>query len=270
MAEDFQGRTTVITGGSAGLGLAIARAFWREGARVCLLARDADRLRQACDAWTGRDERVCCYPADVTSDVQVAETFARIRDERGPVQVLVNAAGRSHRGRIEETTAGMMQELWDLNVLGPVRCTHAALPDLLEHRGHVVNIGSLASKVVSPYLGAYPCSKHALAAYSHQLRLELEPRGLHVLLVCPGPLQREDAGRRYDALASGLPANAARPGGGAGLRLIDPDHLADRILEACRRRDAELVLPAKVRWLAALSQIAPRWGDAIVRRHTRG
>lgn len=270
MANDFQGQTTVITGGSAGLGLAIARAFWSQGARVCLLARDAERLQRAREDWRGRDERVACYPVDVTRDGEVADTFARIREEQGPVQVLVNAAGKSHRARIEETTPAMLQELWDLNLLGPVRCTRAALSDLLEHRGHVVNIGSLASKVVSPYLGAYPCSKHALAAYSHQLRLELEPRGLHVLLVCPGPLKREDAGRRYDELAGGLPANAARPGGGASLRLLDPELLAGRILQACRRRDAELVLPAKVRWLAALCQLLPRWSDSIVRRHTRG
>jgi short-subunit dehydrogenase len=126
----------------------------------------------------------------------------------------------------------------------------------------------LASKIASAYLGAYPASKFAVAAYSRQLRLELAPRGLHVLLVCPGPLQRADAGTRYDDQAAGLPAAARRPGAGAQLKAIDPLALGQRIIRACQRREPELVVPGKVRWLAALSELAPSWGDWILRHKT--
>jgi short-subunit dehydrogenase len=122
--------------------------------------------------------------------------------------------------------------------------------------------------VAGAYLGAYPASKFAVAAYSQQLRLELEPRGLHVLLVCPGPLQREDAGRRYDQQAQGLPAAARRPGGGARLKAIDPLALGQRIVRACQRRERELVVPGKVRWLAALAELSPAWADWLIRRKT--
>ena len=98
------------------------------------------------------------------------------------------------------------QAFLDLNFFGTVRCTRAAVPRLLMTRGHVVNIGSLAAKMAASYLGAYPVSKFAVAAYTHQLRLELGPQGLHVLLVCPGPIARPDAGQRYSGEA-GRPAS---------------------------------------------------------------
>jgi short-subunit dehydrogenase len=129
-----------------------------------------------------------------------------------------------------------------------------------------VNIGSLAGKSAARWLGAYPASKFALTAYTQQLRLELAPEGIHVLLVCPGPIARPDA-RRYDD--SGLPPEAQRPGGGVRTRAIDPAELAQRILRACEQRQPELVVPWRARLLFAISQLSPRWGDALIQRLTR-
>jgi NAD(P)-dependent dehydrogenase (short-subunit alcohol dehydrogenase family) len=206
--------------------------------------------------------------ADVTDQVQVEHLLARVRDHYGRLDVLVNSAGRSARGTVQGTTPEEFRELWELNFLAAVRCTNAALPFLLATRGHVVQIGSLSAKLASRYLGAYPSSKFALAAYAQQLRLELGPEGLHVLLVCPGPLVRDDAGRRYATDKAELPAAARQPGGGVKIRAIDPDWLAERIVAACRRRQAELVVPAKARLLFALAQLSPKLGDWIVRRMT--
>ena len=133
---------------------------------------------------------------------------------------------------------------------------------MLKTHGSVVNIGSLASKVATPYLGAYPPSKFAVAAYSQQLRLE-NP-GVHVLLVCPGPIRRDDAGSRYEEEARHLPPAARQPGGGARLNAVASDHLARRILRACQRRQPELVVPSRARLLFAISQLAPTWGDWLL------
>jgi short-subunit dehydrogenase len=130
----------------------------------------------------------------------------------------------------------------------------------------LVNVGSLASKVAPPYMGAYPASKFALAAYTQQLRLELGNRGLHVLLVCPGPIAREDAGQRYFAAAKDIPAEALKPGVGAKLKLIDPNGLAVQIFKACERRQPELVVPGKAKLLFALAQLWPALGDRYLRR----
>jgi short-subunit dehydrogenase len=269
MARLFADQAAVITGGSSGLGLAMARALLSEGAHVYLLARNRERLELACEELRRESTRVNTLVADVTSQSDVEQAFAEVRRHHASLKVLVNAAGLSHRGAILEITPEAFQSLWDLNFLGTVRCTRAAADDLLRAQGHLVNVGSLASKVVAPYLGAYPVSKFAVAAYTQQLRLELGPRGLHVLLVCPGPLRRNDAGRRYDDQAEGLPATARRPAAGARLKAIDPDVLARRIVLACRRHERELVVPGKVRWLAALNQLAPAWADWLIRRNTR-
>jgi short-subunit dehydrogenase len=139
---------------------------------------------------------------------------------------------------------------------------------LIANRGHLVNIGSLSAKTASRFLGAYPASKFPVAAYSQQLRLELAPQGVHVLLVCPGPLAREDAGRRYDAQAADLPDTARRPGGGVKLKGISPPRLARKIVQYCQRRRPELVMPARARVLFALAQLSPTLGDWILKKMT--
>jgi short-subunit dehydrogenase len=107
-----------------------------------------------------------------------------------------------------------------------------------------------------------------VAAFSQQLRLELSEQGLHVLLVCPGPIRRDDAGIRYEQATGDVPESARRPGGGVKLKGIDPHWLARRILLACERRSPELVVPASARLLFAIAQLWPRLGDWAVRKMT--
>jgi len=182
--------------------------------------------------------------------------------------VLVNNAGRSMRGAVLDTTPDQFRELMELNLIALVRCTRAAMGHLLSVRGHVVNIGSLAAKSAARWVGAYPATKFAVAAYSQQLRLELGPQGLHVLLVCPGPVERKDA-RLYPLEGlENIPERARAPGAGVRVPAIAPQKLAAAILSACERRRPELVLPAKARWLFAVSQLWPALGDWIVRRNS--
>ena len=132
----------------------------------------------------------------------------------------------------------------------------------------MVNIGSLGAKSAARWLGAYPATKFAVAAYSQQLRLELGPQGLHVLLVCPGPIQRSDPRLYPLAGLEDVPEHARRPGAGVKTRAIAPGRLAEMILRACQRRQPELVVPGRARLLFALSQLFPRLGDWIVLRRT--
>jgi short-subunit dehydrogenase len=177
------------------------------------------------------------------------------------------------RGTALATSPDDFRALWETNFLSAVRCVQAFAGPLIESRGHVVLIGSLASKVAAGYLGAYPASKHPLAALAQQLRLENEQRGLHTLLVCPGPIARDDAetgANRYSVQAPEVPAAAHQPGGGAKVRVIDPGLLAAKILRACEQRRAELIVPWTARLLFAAAQISPRFGDWMLRRMTSG
>jgi short-subunit dehydrogenase len=122
-------------------------------------------------------------------------------------------------------------------------------------------------------MGPYAVAKSALAAYVDAVRLEAAPRGAHVLLVSPGPIRRADDGEGFDrysaeVASSGLPPEANRPGGG-GLARLDPDALAKRILEACRRRQSELVVPRKAAILAGIVEWCPDLGRRLLGRFTR-
>jgi NAD(P)-dependent dehydrogenase (short-subunit alcohol dehydrogenase family) len=187
----------------------------------------------------------------------------------GRLDAVIHCVGRSARAAAHTTPPEAFRELWEINFLTAVHCAAAVRPALATSRGSLVLIGSLASKMAGWHLGAYPASKFALAAYAQQLRLELAPQGIHVLLVCPGPIRREDAGQRYAAQAAGLPPAAAQPGGGVRLRGVDPQRLARQILAACQRRQPELVVPASARLLFALAQLSPRLGDWIMTRMIR-
>jgi len=262
---DWKDKVALVTGGSAGLGFAIAEAFSSQGASVMLAARDDRRLQEAVLRLRRAGHRVAGLATDVTDSEQVQTLVTGTIEEFGRLDVLVNNVGRSTRGNVLDTNPEEFRELMELNFLSVVRCTQAAVPHLLESKGHVVNIGSLASKSVSKFLGAYPASKFAVAAYSQQLRFELNPQGVHVLLVCPGPIAREDAGQRYDQQASDLPESARQPGGGVKLRGMLPEAVAAKILHACKGRRHELILPSKARWLFAISQLWPSLGDQIIR-----
>ncbi len=260
----WKDKAVILTGASAGLGLELGKALLRQGATLAAVARNAERLREAYCEFPAAH----CFPADVTRDGDMEQVTAAAMERFRRIDAVIACAGKSDRGRVEDLTAQRAAQWLDLNFLGAVRSVQPALEHLLKSRGHVVLIGSLASKTASPYLGAYPASKFPLAAYAQQLRLELGGRGLHTLLVCPGPLARADAGARYDRQASDLPPEARRPGGGARLSGIDPERLATSVLRACRRRRAELVVPAKARLLFVLQQVWATWGDWLVKKMT--
>ena len=257
-------KVVLVTGGSAGLGLAIARAFVSAGASVTIAARDESRLAAAVESISVGQHTCRWLAADVTRQADCEALVGQTIAQAGRLDVLVNCAGRSTRGAVEATTADDFANLLDINFLSAVRMTQAALPHLLATRGHVVHIGSLAAKAAGKFLGAYPASKFPLAAYAQQLRLELGPKGLHTLLVCPGPLRRDDAGQRYSQTT--VPEHARQPGGGVALNGIDADWLARRILTACQRRQAELTAPARAKLLFALAQLWPTFGDWIINR----
>ena len=259
-----------MTGASAGLGLALASALAARKARVVINARRQEPLSQAAEKLRNSGAEIFPIAGDVTEQQDIDRLVQTVKEQAGQVDLLCNCAGRSARQAVLDTTPEDFQELLDVNFLATVRTTRAFAKMLLESKGSLVNIGSLACKVAPRFMGGYPASKHALAAYSQQLRMEHGLAGLHVLLVCPGPIRRDDAEARYAQQSSGLPEEANRPGAGAKLRGVDSEWLAEKILVACERRKLELVVPAKVRALLVLSQLSPRLGDWLLRRSTSG
>lgn len=259
----WQQKVALVTGGSSGLGLAVARLLVQREAKVILVARREPALESAAQSL---GSEVLSIRADVTQPADVTRAVNVGLERFGRLDLVCHAAGRSMRGEVLATPREEFEELWRVNFLAATDLVRATAEHLLASRGHVVLIGSLASRVAPRYLGAYPASKFPLAAYAQQLRLELGPRGMHTLLVCPGPIARQETGPRY--AAAGVPETANRPAGGARLKTIDPDLLAIKILAACERRQPELVVPGRARILFALSQMSPRLGDWLLRKLT--
>ncbi len=264
----WNGKVVLVTGGSSGLGRELAEGFARAGAKVAIAALEAEAVEATTRDLQGLGADALGVHADITRQEDVDSLLAQTLDRFGRLDALVNNAGRSMRGKLLDTTPEQFRDLMELNLIALVRCTRAALPHLLARRGHVVNIGSLASKSAARWVGAYPATKHAVAAYSQQLRLELGPEGLHVLLVCPGPIARDDP--RLYALEGleEVPQQARRPGAGVKVGPTSPEKLVRAILRACERRRPEIVMPAKARLLFAISQAFPALGDWVILRRT--
>ncbi|MGC4003590.1 MAG: SDR family NAD(P)-dependent oxidoreductase [Pirellulales bacterium] len=271
---EFSRQIVLVTGASSGLGLHLTRAWFEAGATVVMVARDAEKLEAARTIVAGdvteAPTRLLLESCDLTDRAAVERLLRNVAERCGRLDVLVNCAGVSARGTIADTPIAEFDRLWRLNVVGLLNAVQCALPLLHASRGVVVNIGSLAGKTAPRFVGPYAATKHAVAAISQQLRLETAADGVHVLHVCPGPIRRDDAGTRYDAQTTGLPAGAAKPGAGAKIKGLDPAELSKKILRAVAQRQLELIVPAKVRVLLILSAISARWGDWLLSRSTGG
>lgn len=262
-----------VVGGSSGLGLTIAAALLKKGYRVSLFARDAERLEAArrslienAPSTSVGDVRVVV--CDATNIDSISQSFTQHYSECGRLDLLVNAVGQSCRSSVLEPNFNQYREMMELNYFAVVHSTLLALPWLLNHQGSLVNIATLAAKTPWPWIAPYGAAKAALANFTDNVRLETSGR-VHVLLVCPGPIQREDAGHRYAAQTAGMNESANRPGAGAPVSAICPRWLAQRIVRAIERKQTLLVIPWKVRVLLVIQAISSRLGQWLSQRLTR-
>lgn len=181
------GSHAVITGGSSGLGEAYSTALARRGASVVLMARNEDRLAAAAvrvqAAAPGADVRTASV--DVRDAEAVNTAFADLRASHGPIDLLINNAGVLHEGHVDRIPLDLFREVMEIDYLGPLHTTLAALPQLVETKGRLVNVASVAGLLGVFGYSAYCSGKHALVGLTQSLRYELEPRGVHVHLVCP-------------------------------------------------------------------------------------
>lgn len=268
----WQGRRVIVAGGTAGFGLVLGRHLARAGARVLLVGRSSAGVQRALERCE-RDGAAAAEARGLAADLEREGEGERVVAEGlrllGGVDDLFFCVGRSGRAATLRAGRGVFQAFLDANVLSAVEITEAAADHVAAARGHLVFIGSLAGKLVTPFMGPYAVAKSALAAYADAVRIELEPRGAHVLLVSPGPIARATddpaaarATERYAAevTAAGLPPEATRPGGTNRIKPLDPEALAGAILDACRRRTRELVMPRSAGLLAGLIEWFPNWG----------
>jgi len=179
------GRTVVITGAAGGIGRALARRFSAAGARLALLDRDRDALAALPVRPDAVGTAVLAIPCDVTSIEDCAVAIARVVAEYGGVDVLVNNAGITHISPFADTDVDVLRRVMDVNFFGAVNMTHVALGSLLERRGQIVVMSSVAGFAPLVLRTGYAASKHALHGCFGSLRAELRGTGVGITLVCP-------------------------------------------------------------------------------------
>lgn len=274
----------LVAGGTQGFGLVLARQLVRRGADVMVVGRSSAGVRRAiaeCEAAAapGAGSRVYGLAADLGRSGEGDRVVASCLEHLGGLDTLVFCIGQSSRTAMLTLPVNDLRRAVEANLMTAVEISQAAAEPISQAAGRMVYIGSLAGKLVTPGMAAYAVGKSALAAFVDAIRLEVEAKGVRVLLVSPGPIRREAVAsespdspgfHRYDddVARHGLAEDLAQPGGGAAIRLLDPEKLATEILDACRRGVPELTRPWKAGLLAGLIEWCPTWGRQFLARFT--
>jgi len=274
----------LIAGGTNGFGLVLAKLLSRSGASVMVIGRSAEGVRNAlvhCEAAAHAagysKNQVQGITADLSQDGEGNRAVAHCLEKFGGCDSFFFCVGQSSRSVTLKLAPQEIRSSFDANLMTAIEITQAVADSVCESHGHLVFIGSLAGKFVTPAMGNYAIGKSSLAAFAEAIRLETEPRGAHVLLVSPGPIHRTPAKEstiashhRYDAQVAhhGLPDVVGKPGGGVSVRLLDAEKLAHEVLFSCQQHHPELVRPKKAMILAGLIEWFPSWGRKILNRYT--
>jgi NAD(P)-dependent dehydrogenase (short-subunit alcohol dehydrogenase family) len=262
---DFRDRTILITGGTRGLGLEIARQAGLAGARVAICGRDSDTLARARETLSQTGADILAESCDVTDRAQVAELIRSVQAAYGHIDVLINNAGTVEVGPVGVMTATDFERDMATNFWGPLNIIMAVLPHMRPRgEGRIVNIASIGGKLSVPHLLPYSSSKFALVGLSEGLRAELRASGIMVTTVCPGLMRtgsprhatfkgQHDAEYTWFDLADNVP-----------LLSMNVARAARRILNATRygKSHVALSLPAKV--ADKVHRLFPGWtSDAL-------
>ncbi len=262
---DLRGRSVLITGGSRGLGFALAGEFLDRGARVALCARDEAELAGAKRQLENRDGtlaqafgEVHTVVCDLRNAESVAQMMEEVRLRFGAIDVLVNNAGVIQVGPWQTMTEHDYQEAMELYFWAPLRCMQAAAPHMIRRgEGRIVNISSIGGLVAIPHLLPYTAAKFALTGLSEGWRAELHRHGIRVTTVCPGLMR---TGSQHEALFKGQSQREFAwfaAGGANPLLAISAQRAARRIVEACREGRAQIVLSLPAQMLAFAHGVAP-------------
>nr|CAG4650211.1 EOG090X07KM [Sida crystallina] len=240
----LEGKVVLITGASSGLGEALAHAFYSEGCKIILCARQKAKLEQVREHLlsSGNRQGNVYPPVIIQIDLEELNSLDSKMETAigvyGHVDILVNNGGISYRGEITDTTLEVDVRLMKTNYFGSVALTKALLPSMIQRKsGHILMIGSVQSKLAIPFRSAYSASKHALQAFSDSLRAEVNQHNIKVTVVNPGYIKTNLS---LNALTgSGQLYGHMDPTTESGL---DPAVAANSIIAAVKNGKCELML----------------------------
>jgi short-subunit dehydrogenase len=257
--ERLDGRVALVTGGSRGFGLLLARELGRRGARVAICARDAAELERARDQLRASGVDAIAVTCDVADAEAVRKLVGDVTARLGPVDVLVNNAGIIHVGpaetaRLEEYQDAMQTMFW-----GAVHASEAVLPSMrARRRGTIVDVTSIGAEIAVPHLAPYSAAKFAHRGYSEALNAEARKHGIRVVTVLPWLMRTGSVGH---ALVKGwreVEASLFAIAGSAPLVTRSAERNARRVVRAIERRESFLVLGVQAKAARLFHALFPR------------
>lgn len=263
--SEFKGKTCIITGASAGIGLALARQLAEQGANLALAARDQVRLDQIVAECQQLGGEAIGLSTDVSDQKACEKLISATVDRFGRIDLLVNNAGLTMLSRFDELRdLSLLEKIMQVNYLGSVYCTNYALPHLKRSQGRIVAVSSISGFTGLPYRSAYSASKHAMVGFFDTLRLELMDDGVSVTTVFPGFVKTEIRERAFDGAGNPLQKSFVNEA-----HSMTPEECASIILAAAWKRKAMEVMTLRGKLGRFIKVLFPGLADRMVLRAVR-
>ena len=231
MSMNLRGRAALVTGASSGFGEAVALGLAKAGAKVALAARREDRLRDLAQRITDAGGQAQVIVADFTDEHQAQRAVRETEAAFGRLDILINNAGVMYLDPVATADLGRWRSMLELNVLGLIAATQAALPGMTARKdGHIVNIASTAGHVSNPLAAAYSATKFGVVGFSESLRKEVHKDNIRVTVISPGMAATELRDHIAVEAVQSAVNNAA-----SAMRQLTAEDVADAILYAVSR-----------------------------------
>lgn len=247
----FKRKVIVITGGASGIGRCLALKLASVGAKIAILDIDAEQMDALKNKVEQGPTKLKCYLCDVAEEASVKRAIEKVIIDFGEIDVLVNNAGVTHKSLFSETEMAVIQTVMAVNFFGAIYATQHALPSITKKQGMVITLSSMAGLMPMLERSAYSASKHALHGFFEGLRWELKPKGVHVMLVCPGLTETD---LHKNALLGNGSCGSKPPRSWLG-QLSSPGAVAEAIYRGASAKKRVLILSnvgKRARWLAIL------------------
>lgn len=258
----MEGKVVLITGASGGIGLALAHRFGAEGAILSICGRSASALEEAQKSLISQGYKVLAVQADVANKEDCARFIDSSLKEFGRIDVLVNNAGISMRALFRDMSLDVMEQIMQINFMGTVYCTRYALEALIQSKGSIVGISSIAGYRGLPARCGYSASKFAMNGFLESIRTELLYEGVNVLTASPGFTA---SGIRNKALSADGSPQGESPLDEA--KIMSAEEVADCILKAVVARKRSLILTRQGNLTVWMNKWFPAWMDKMVFNH---